>query len=68
MRRTSVDGAADALCGSKDLLDGAAQFAGHRARTHRSGNREHIVEGDVAVVLDWMGVTNKYINKLLANI
>lgn len=53
VRWTSVDGAADALCGSKDLLDGAAQFAGHRAGTHRPGNGEHIVEGDVTVVLDW---------------
>lgn len=53
MRRTSVDRAADALCGSEDLLDGAAQFASHRAGTHRSGNGQNIVEGDVAVVLDW---------------
>lgn len=49
---TSVNGATDALGGSKDLLNGSAQFAGHRTGTHRSGNGEDIVEGDVAVVLD----------------
>lgn len=52
---TSIDGAADALRGSQDLLDGSGQLTGHAAGTHRLGNGHDIIVGNVAAVLDWKG-------------
>lgn len=49
---TAIDGAADVLGCAKDLLAGAAQFAGHRAWPQCAGNRQDIIETDVATVFD----------------
>ncbi|CAG9133957.1 unnamed protein product [Plutella xylostella] len=50
--RAAVDGAADGLAGSQHLLDCAGQLAGHGARPHHLGDADHLLHGDVTVVLD----------------
>ena len=47
----AVDGAANRACCAEDLLHGAAQVAGHGALLHDTGNVDHLIQGDVAVVL-----------------
>lgn len=48
----SVDGAPDGVARAEHLLHGARQRARHRALAHGAGDVDHLVEGDVAVVLD----------------
>ncbi len=48
----AIDGAADRLGSTKDLLDGAGHLAGHGATAHGLGDLDDLLEGDVAGVLD----------------
>ena len=48
----AVDGAADGLGGTKDLLDGTGKALGERLEAHLAGNLDNLVERDVATVLD----------------
>lgn len=49
---TSVDCAANTLGCAENLLDGALQFTSHAAVSHCLGDREDVIEGDVAAVLN----------------
>eukprot|EP00621_Florenciella_sp_RCC1693_P003698 CAMPEP_0182524758 /NCGR_PEP_ID=MMETSP1323-20130603/2010_1 /TAXON_ID=236787 /ORGANISM="Florenciella parvula, Strain RCC1693" /LENGTH=204 /DNA_ID=CAMNT_0024733377 /DNA_START=465 /DNA_END=1081 /DNA_ORIENTATION=- len=51
-RGLAVDGAAERAGGAKDLLDGALKLARHRALAHLARDVDHLIEGDVAIVLD----------------
>jgi len=48
----SVNGAADALGGSQNLLAGSLQFTGHGPGPHHAGNGQNVIEGNVSTVLD----------------
>lgn len=48
----AVDGAADGLGGTKDLLDTTGKVLGHGLVGHLAGNVVDLVEGNVASVLD----------------
>ena len=52
VRGLAVDGAADRLCGTEDLLDAASERLGERLVGEFAGNVVDLVEGDVARVLD----------------
>ncbi|KAG1332013.1 putative 60S ribosomal protein L12-like [Cocos nucifera] len=52
----AVDGAADGDAGAEDFLDGAGEVLGHGSRPHHPGDLNDVVEGDVAVVLDVLGL------------
>lgn len=52
MRWLAVDGAADALGSSENLLDGTGQGLGERFRSHLAGNIDDLVKRDVARVFD----------------
>lgn len=50
--RLTINGAANRVGGTEDLLDGARELLGHGAGAHDAGNLNNIIKGDVAVMLD----------------
>jgi len=48
----AIDGAADTLGGSKNLLGGTGQGLGERLWSHLTGNVDDLVKSDVARVFD----------------
>lgn len=56
LRVLAVDGAADGNAGAEDLLDAATELLGHGPRAHDLGDLDDVVERDVAVVFDVLGL------------
>ena len=52
----SVDRASDGRAGSEDFLDGTREGLGAGAGSHLPGNIDNLVEGDVSIVLDVLGL------------
>jgi hypothetical protein len=52
VRRLTVDGAADGLCGTEDLLAAVRERLRECLGAHRPCDLDHLVERDVARVLD----------------
>ena len=55
----TVDGAANRLSSSKNLLYCSGQLTSHRSITHCAGNVNHLVHGDVSIVLDCKTINMK---------
>lgn len=52
VRRLAVNGAADTLSGTKDLLDSGGKVLAERLESHGAGNVDDVVKRDVASVAD----------------
>ena len=52
MRIAAVNGAADIMGGSEDLIHDSGDLSGHRSGTHDAGSIVDIIHGVVTVVLD----------------
>merc|ERR1712038_210075 len=52
VRVLAVDGAADRLGRSQDLLHHPRELPGHRPRPHHPGGVDDVIQADVAAVLD----------------
>ena len=56
MRRLLLDGAANTLARTKNLLDRAGKSAAERLEAHRPRNVNDLVESDVAAVHNVLGL------------
>lgn len=67
VRGLLVDSAANALAGTKDLLDGAGEVATERLEAHGPRNLDDLIQRDIATVLnvlDLLAVTRRLLQGL----